>query len=98
MDRKLTARKAREITLASDPSRIVDSILREVENEAKRGRYKYITRNYGFGEGTLYAPEKDYPEMIKSVLKELRNLGYKAEIRVEERQFVDIWLEITWDE
>ena len=92
MNPKLTARKAREITLASDPSRIVDSILKDIENEAKRGKYKYITRNHGFGDGILYAPEKDYPEMIKSILKEIRNLGYKAQVRVEEKQFVDIWL------
>jgi len=95
---KLNAKKAREITKASDSSLVVDSILKEVEREAKKGNYKCIIQNHGFGDGILYAPENQYPEHIKAVLRQLRNLGYKADVMVEEKQFVNIWLEITWDE
>ncbi|MBC3375756.1 hypothetical protein HU762_17540 [Pseudomonas sp. SWRI92] len=94
---RMTADKARDMARAKDPAFAVDTILAGIAKAAEAGKYEYSVRDYGFGTST-YCNEKDYPELCKVVLQELRGLGYRCEVRAVERQFVDLWLEIRWDE
>lgn len=94
---KITALKARDIARAKDPAFAVDTILAGVAKAAEAGKYEYTIRDYGFG-ASCYCNEKDYPELCKAILKELRGLGYRCTVRAVERQFVDMWLEVRWDE
>ena len=94
---KMTALKARDIARAKDPAFAVDAILSGVSKAAEAGKYEYTIRDYGFGT-SCYRNEKDYPERCKAILKELRGLGYRCTVQAVERQFVDMWLEVRWDE
>jgi len=82
---------------AKDPAFAVDTILAGIAKAAEAGRYIYTTRDYGFGTST-YCNEDQYPELCKAILKELRALGFRCSCNAIERQFVDLWLEIHWDE
>lgn len=92
---RLTAEKARDIARAKDPAFAVESILADIQKAAEAGKYEYLEKGYGFGTDT-YRNEKDYPELCKAILKELRALGYRCQVQAVERQFVDLWLEISW--
>lgn len=94
---RMTADKARDITRSKDPAFAVDTILAGIAKAADAGKYEYTVRDYGLGTGT-YCNEKDYPELCKAILKDLRGLGYRCDVRAVERQFVDLWLEVRWDE
>lgn len=94
---RMTAEKARDISRSQDPAFAVDTILAGIAKAAEAGKYEYTVRDYGFGTST-YCNAKDYPELCKAILKELRALGYRCECQAIERQFVDMWLEIRWDE
>lgn len=40
-------------------------------------------------------------EMVRAgqaAAKELRRLGFSVRVRVQENQFVDLWLEVKWDQ
>lgn len=94
---RMTADKARDIARAKDPAFAVETILAGIAKAAEAGKYEYTIRDYGFGTST-YCNECDYPELCKAILKELRALGYRCSVQAVERQFVDLWLEIRWDE
>jgi hypothetical protein len=94
---KMTAEKARDIARAKDPEFAVDTILADIAKAAEAGKYEYTTRDYEFG-SKCYCSEDRYPELCKSILKELRALGYRCTVQAVERQFVDMWLEVRWDE
>lgn len=94
---KMTALKARDIARAKDPAFAVDTILAGVAKAAEAGKYEYTIRDYGFG-ASCYCNEDKYPELCKAILKELRGLGYRCTVQAVERQFVDMWLEVRWDE
>lgn len=93
----MTADIARDIARAKDPSFAVETIVANIAKEAEEGKYSYTTRDYGFGTST-YCSEKDYPLLCQAILKELRGLGYYCQVQAKELQFVDLWLEIRWDE
>jgi len=94
---RMTAEKARDMARAKDPAFAVDTILAGIAKAAESGKYDYTTRDYGFGTST-YCNESEYPELCKAILKELRELGFKCGVRVNEAQFVDMWLQVRWDE
>jgi hypothetical protein len=94
---RMTADKARDLARAKDPAFAVDTILAGIAKAAEAGKYEYTLRDYGFGTA-CYCNEKDYPELCKAILKELRTLGYRCEVKAVERQFVDMWMEVRWDE
>ncbi len=94
---KMTAEKARDLARSKDPDFAVDTILADIAKAAEQGKYELVERGYGFGTST-YCNAKDYPELCKAILRELRSLGYRCEVQAVERQFVDMWLEIRWDE
>jgi len=92
---KMTAEQARSIAQSKDPAFAVETILAGVAKAAEQGKYEYTTRDYGFGTST-YCNERDYPPLCLAILKELRGLGYTCAVRAEERQFVDLWLSVSW--
>lgn len=96
MTNRLTAESAAKLSIAKDPSFAVDSILDGVRMAATDGKYEYITREYGFGDGSCYCNEDKYPPLCKAILKELRALGYACTVRAHEGQFVDMWLSVKW--
>ena len=96
MAEKLTAAKAAEIADKNDPAKAVDAILEGVQKQAQAGRRTLRVNDYGFASGECYAQRDKWPTHCRSIQDDLRALGYKAEVRVEERQFVDIWLQVSW--
>ncbi|MEL7966347.1 hypothetical protein AAG587_08220 [Vreelandella neptunia] len=94
---RLTAKQARELAVKSDPDIALDKILCGIKSIAEQGKSKLLVRDFGFGSGEMYTSEKNYPAMNRKVIEELRALGYKAEIKEKCSQFVDIWLEVSWD-
>lgn len=94
---RLTADQARAIAQMNNPAAAVDSILAGIEEAAGKGGHIFITRQFGFGDGSYYTSEKNYPELGKAILRELRALGYSCDVRCSEGQFVDLWLEVKWE-
>lgn len=92
---RITAKEAASLAQAKDPAFAVDTILAGVKKAAEDGKYEYTTRDYGFGTST-YCNERDYPPLCIAILKELRALGYACQVHAQERQFVDLWLSVTW--
>lgn len=94
--KKLTAEEARKISMEHDPTNAVYAILSGIEEAARTGATVYVTREYGFGDGSCYTTEDRYPTLCKAILKQLRDLGYVAIVKSKTNQFVDIYLEIEW--
>lgn len=97
MKNRLTAEQARDLSRAKDPSFAVDEILAGIETAARAGKYEYITRDHGFGSGSCYGDEGKWPALNQAVTKELRKLRFSAQVRVNEGQFVDLWLSVKWE-
>ena len=97
MTKLFNAKDAHELSRLSDPAELVKTILVEIQEVARNGKYEYTTRSYGFGGSDLYDIESNYPVKIKEVLKMLRELGFTAEIIIKECQFVDIFLLVSWN-
>ena len=91
----LTADEARALTEKSDPGSYVAEILEDVKEAAEAGRTSIKTYACDFGSGNLYNGQPT--PLQQAVMKKLTDLGYKASIRCEERQFVDIWLQVSWE-
>lgn len=96
MAERLTAAEAVDLARAKDPAFAVETILAGVRKAAEQGKYEYITRQYGFGDGSCYCNEDKYPALCQSILKELRALGYNAYVGSQCSQFVDLWLCVEW--
>ncbi len=96
MTERLTAAKAAEIADKHDPAKAVDAILADVQKQAQTGRRTLRVNGYGFASGECYVQRDKWPEHCRRIQDELLALGFKAEVRVEERQFVDIWLQVSW--
>jgi hypothetical protein len=96
MTSKLTAAEAQNIARSKDPSRAVIAILEKVRIAAQNGQYELVIRDYGFGDGSCYTSPDNYPPLCTAIIKELRELGYTAEIGSSCGQFVDVWLSVVW--
>jgi hypothetical protein len=96
MNNLFNARDAKALAKLNDPDELLKVILEEIKYEASEGKYEYITRDRGFGEGALYDIEDNYHSKIKNVLTSLRDLGFDAQIITDCRQFVDIYLRVSW--
>lgn len=92
----LTAEQARALTAQSNPDWHVGQILEEVKVAAARGEWSIKTYACNFGSGNLYGGTPT--DLQSAVMAKLNDLGYKTEIRCEERQFVDIWLQVSWED
>lgn len=89
-----TAQDAWAMTKKSDPEWHVEQILLEVKNAAERGESRLKTYARDFGSGFLYGGKPT--ALQQAVIKKLQSLGFKVGIEAQERQFVDIWLEVSW--
>jgi hypothetical protein len=92
-----SAKDAQKLSSLKDPKVLLKTILDEIKEAALDGKWKYITRSYGFGDGALYDNEINYPSAIKEILSSLRDLGFNASVETSEQQFVDIFLLVTWE-
>ena len=90
----LRADRAREIANNNDPKGIAKRISEKIADKAEMGEYELKIRDYGFGDSSLYAGEMN--DIQKEVVKILKELGYEVKLRTEEKQFVDIYLQIEW--
>lgn len=90
----MTAEEARKISKENNKDYIVENILETVQKVAHKGEFQVDIRGYGFGSTSYYA--NGLTEEQGKIIREIENLGYKAEMHVEERQFVDIFLRISW--
>lgn len=95
-EKRLTAQQAVELSQAKDPAYAVETILRQIRTAAQAGAYSIKTGAFGFGGHEVHCSEENWPALNQSIVKELRELGYRAEVRVEYRQFADIWLQVNW--
>lgn len=93
---RLTADEAEKISRSKDPAYAVESILDGVRKAAELGQRMHRTRDFGFGDAGVHTSEKDWPALNQDIVKDLRSLGFKADVQVEYRQFADIWLEVSW--
>ena len=92
----LTAAEAASLSRQKDPAFAVETILEEVRKAAQAGEWSIKTYSAGFGDAALYAPENKWPEHNREALKRLRELGYRADVHAIEKQFVDLFLEVSW--
>lgn len=93
---RFDANQARQIAEAHDPSVAVDAILASVRRAAERGDYVALIRDFNFGSSVCYGAENTCPPLCQAIVKDLRSLGFRCDVRSEDRQFVDLWLEVTW--
>lgn len=93
---RLTAEEARQLADAHDPSKAIDAILANVRKAAARGEYMIKVSDFHFGSNVCYCPENQWPPLCQAIVKELRALGFQCDSRSECRQFVDLWLEVSW--
>lgn len=93
---RLSAAEAQALSMKNDPEVAVDVIMAGIQAAATKGEWVYVTRDHGFGDGGLYTSEKNYPDHIRTILKELRGYGYNCDVKCREGQFVDMWLEVSW--
>lgn len=94
--KKFTAEEALKVSKENNPAYKVESILERVKKQAEKGEFSLKLRDYGFGTNAYYQPP--YPEDGMKIIDELRNLGFKADIKVDLFQFADIYLLIRWGE
>ncbi len=90
----MTASEANAMTQRADPDWHVAQILESVKKAAEAGEFTLKSYACNFGDGRLYGGKPT--DLQQSVIKKLKGLGYSAEIRVADHQFVDIWLEVGW--
>ena len=97
MSKRISAEEARNMTLQNaDYSKAVDEIMVGITAKALAGESVFITRGYGFGDGCCYCNEDKWPKLNREIVRELRKLGYVAKVKSEAKQFVDLWLEVSW--
>jgi len=91
----INAKEAREIANIPKIEEALEKVSEAIENAAGDGKISITWRDYPIS-GKLYSNNKipEY-EYFKNAL-EIN--GYKVDLGVECRQFVDIWLDISWEE
>lgn len=92
----LTAAEAEKISRSKDPAYAVEAILDGVRKAADAGQRSYRTYEFGFGGAEVHRSEKDWPELNRHIVAELRKLGYRADVRADYKQFADIYLMVEW--
>jgi hypothetical protein len=93
---KMTAKEAAKLSKENNSEVIVENILKSVEKAAKDGAFEIKVREYGFNSSAHYGATDNFPTKTKEVIKELRQLGYRADIKTNEGQFVDLYLSVSW--
>ncbi|SPU49875.1 hypothetical protein [Bordetella trematum] len=93
---RMTADQARTLARNKYPSFAMDTIIAAVEAAAREGRYEVVSREFGFSDGACVGPEDDYPPLCRTILAELRALGYSAVVKGPEENPTEKWLSVTW--
>lgn len=71
---------------------IVDEITLKCAEEAKKGKSSLRTSLYDFGANV------DLTDKQKEIINKLKELGFHAEQKVEFKQFVVVYLFVSWKE
>lgn len=90
----IKAQEARELSKKNSIEGIIEEIGKMIIESAENGESILQIRDFGFGNSELYNGKMD--EKQEEIINILRSYGYSAKLRFEERQFVDIYLEISW--
>ena len=96
---RLTAEQARALSQEANVDTVVnealDEILMLVGVQARSGGDRFIKyRGHGFSDSAVYG--NDWPIANRKITEALEDLGYRATVRSDERQFVDLWLQVEW--
>ena len=89
----ITAKEAQEISNIPKIDEAVELVSKKISTAAQEGKVNIQFRDYPVS-GKMYSNNK-IPE-FEIFKKILNDNGYKVEVKVECRQFVDIWLDISW--
>lgn len=94
----MKASEARQMSDSQRPDKAVEGILERVKEAAKAGKYRIRVTDHGFGDSKLYEHgAHGWSTLQAAIAKELWNLGYEVVQKSECKQFVDIYLEVSWD-
>lgn len=89
----INATEAHKLAEENNVDEILKGITNQIKRSAENGEFEAKVRKYGFGE--LYG---GYPnEKQLQVINELKKLGYNVRMQAISSQFIDIYLEITWN-
>lgn len=93
----ITAQEARNLNPSVEVEKILSQIEVLITDAAMAGKDSIRVRAFGFGDSAWYGSSNPKGFAVQvAVINRLRELGFGASIGVEERQFADIYLEITW--
>lgn len=94
----MKASEARQISDSQQPEKAVESILERIKEAAKAGKYNIRVTDHGFGDSKLYEHgARGWGTLQRNIAEQLMNLGYEVFQTSECKQFVDIYLEISWN-
>lgn len=91
----LTAKQALEIATSPLAAECVSTLLGLIEKAAQEKKTTLRTYLCDFGSGRLYGGSPTLKQ--QEIMSSLRSLGYFVEVRAEEKQFVDVYLFISWE-
>lgn len=86
----ITAKEARELSAVPTEEMIIE-INKMIVSAANKGERK-IRIPYEYCEFKGYSAKFKRPEVEKALV----NVGYNVYTQSEERQFVDVWIEVSW--
>ncbi len=92
----LTAQQAKILACPKTADDFLKEILQSIKAIAEKGGLTHKTYIAGFGDARLYSGKPN--PVQQEILNKLHQLGYKAGIRCEEKQFVDVYLFISWED
>lgn len=94
---RLTAEEAVKISTRNNSDTAIEQILEDIKKAAEREERRIKIYNYGFGDGVMYAARYDkWTKLQQNIYNELVALGYTVDHKADERQFVDLYLEVSW--
>lgn len=94
----MKASEARKISDSQQPDKAVEGILDRIKEAAKAGKYNIRVTDHGFGDSKLYEyGAHGWGALQRNIAERLINLGYELLQRSECKQFVDIYLEVSWN-
>lgn len=94
---KLTAAEAAKISTRNHPETAIEKILEQIKEAAEHEKRTIKIHDYGFGDGIMYGARYDkWTKLQQNIYNELVALGYTVDHKADERQFVDLYLEVSW--
>lgn len=90
----LTAQEARNLMPQYNLDLVMETIMAQIRAAAERDERSIQFRGADFGSSDLYMGKPNVLQQI--IIDTLKDLGYIAAVRAEQKQFVDIYLNIAW--